>query len=731
MLISMKKNKRITAKSVIASILIVALLFNVVSPVYARDGNVGDGNTWTAMAMGAFNGATASSTVGWTQWAVGLFVQVAVDYADLYYFMHNYSDYGRSVISLNIGGAHINITRGQMVRMVASAAASTVAGFATGSGISVGTVVNNLTNSFTRMMISSVVSQILVKKFGLDPNLASIATTLITNYISAHWNFITSIIPQAGTMLDELIDPQDQQLKHTKGFLKKLKAGSDEESKKGEGKSTDEGSDKTFTKEELDSGIKLTEITIANLKKQQAQLSREWWHLPAARQRNEAKSKELGIEINNQESLLSGLRQLQSEVENNSDVRNSPNWAPLKSAQDSIVGGLRSAMDKRSDPVAKAIKKGVDGVVIKGLTIADPSLPKKIEESKPKPITIESKSNVNADAKDTAASSRTVSGTLEAIKAGQEASDTAPERIAPYGSSGVSTGEKGKDAKASLRSGDSSTSLTIRGRDNPLIDNTAEGVSGEANSPVEVNGEALHLHNYRYNDNDQLNIEAGDNNGTLTESARDGIAAGLRGESNLQQIEYEMPLSLKLKNSFEDTGEQGKDTGVSSRPASVVTETANAGQKPVEGIAYENNSEVFIKPHTDYYVIDLPGQGRITSQSREELQQRVVDWEKTQPSADVRTGPLITDVQGYSWDVTINGKTNIIPETTAKQYISISAGGDKAKARDFLNNYIKTSTWTPVVTSESTMNHTETNNPPNDSISTKSAQAGIEAGLRR
>ncbi|MFA5286844.1 MAG: hypothetical protein WC394_01050, partial [Candidatus Omnitrophota bacterium] len=102
-------------KSVIVSILVLALLFNVVSPAFAREGNYGDGNSFTGMLLGAYNGASALSTGSWT----GMLVDVAVEYADLYYFCNNYSDYGKSLISFDIGGTQINISRGQMVRMVA------------------------------------------------------------------------------------------------------------------------------------------------------------------------------------------------------------------------------------------------------------------------------------------------------------------------------------------------------------------------------------------------------------------------------------------------------------------------------------------------------------------------------------------------------------------------------------------------------------------------------------
>jgi hypothetical protein len=422
----MKKNKRITAKSVIASILVVALLFNLVSPAYAREGNVGEGNGWTAMALGAFNGATASSTIGWTQWAVGLFVQVAVGYADLYYFTNHYSDYGRALISLNIGGTHINISRGQMVNMVASVAAGTVAGVATGGGISLGSVVNDLTNSFTRTVIGSVVTQILVKKFGLDPNLANIASQIVTSYVSAHWDLITRIVPQAGTMLDELIDPNDKQQEYTRGFLKKLREGStkageeseskDKESDKSGDKSTKEGSN-TFTREELASGIALTEGTINNLKKQQEQLSKEWWHLSSARK--EERKEELQKQIDNQEIFLGGLYALAADVENNKETRESPPGAPIKSVQDGLADGvavgLRSMIDENSDPVAKVIKKGVDGFVTKALTVVVPSLPERMKGKEPVPIELKRSVNAGEKGKDTGGVSLRVGQTIKPI----------------------------------------------------------------------------------------------------------------------------------------------------------------------------------------------------------------------------------------------------------------------------------------------------------------------------
>ena len=374
----MKKTKRITVKSIIALILVVALLFNVVTPVYAREGNTGSGNTWSAMLLGAYNGATASSTIGWTQWAMNLFVQVAVDYADLVYYVNHYSDYGKSVISLNIGGTHISISRGQMVRMVASAAASTVAGAATGSGLSVGTVVNNLTNSFVRTAISSIVYQLLVKKFGLDPALASLASSVVTSFVSDHWNFITTLIPQAGTLLDELIDPEDKQLEITRKALDKLKKGVVKEIM-GE-KDSPKEEDSEFTREEVNSLINLSNNTIQRINKRLNQLKKEWWHIST--NRVEAEKTSLEQELGEQVAFRDNLVKLAKEIEN----RDIPYGVPLKSVEGSIMAGMiRESID---DPLAVGIERGLRKFSINVATKIDPSLPEKIEQSKVAPVTL-------------------------------------------------------------------------------------------------------------------------------------------------------------------------------------------------------------------------------------------------------------------------------------------------------------------------------------------------------
>jgi len=380
----MKKTKSITAKSIIALILVVALLFNVVTPVYAREGNTGSGNTWSAMLLGAYNGAAVSIPSTWSMWAAQLFGQVAMDYADLYYYVNHYSDYGRSVISLNIGGTHINITRGQMVKMVASAAASTVSGYATGQGISVGTAVNNLYNSFTRLVISSAVFQLLVKKFGLDPNLATLASSVITNYVSDHWDLVKRILPQAGTILDELVDPEDKQQEHAQEFLKKLKKGLSN-------KATKEDKSTTFTKEEMDAGKVLKEKAKNNLEREKEQLNKEWWHIPSARDK---RLERIDQEIAALDNFIRELGALAEEINNNPETKDVPYGAPIESARDSLTDGLRSMMDAQKDPVADKLKNGVDKLVGKIGSIIDPSFPEKIEKLRPvTPAAVELKRN--------------------------------------------------------------------------------------------------------------------------------------------------------------------------------------------------------------------------------------------------------------------------------------------------------------------------------------------------
>lgn len=179
--IPIKKSWKRKAKSAIALVLVVALIFAYIPPAYAREGNTGKSSTFTAMLLGAVNGAMASANFSVT----GIAVQIAVGLVDLMYYYNDYSNYNRAVFSINIGGTHINITRSQLVSMVASIAASTVAGAANGQSGS--SLLNSAVETVAETMVTTVITQILIKKCGWDPYLAQIVSALVGRAMSSFW----------------------------------------------------------------------------------------------------------------------------------------------------------------------------------------------------------------------------------------------------------------------------------------------------------------------------------------------------------------------------------------------------------------------------------------------------------------------------------------------------------------------------------------------------------------
>ena len=122
-------------KRLIALVLVTAFVFSTLTPVYARPGNYGNSSSFSQTISGAYSGAQASSTETWGNLAISMATTVAIEAADMWYYNNYYSDYGKSLISFNIGGTRVDISRGQMFRMVASVAAQACAGLASGEGI--------------------------------------------------------------------------------------------------------------------------------------------------------------------------------------------------------------------------------------------------------------------------------------------------------------------------------------------------------------------------------------------------------------------------------------------------------------------------------------------------------------------------------------------------------------------------------------------------------------------
>ena len=183
-MIKSNSKKRVgLAKRLIALVLSFALVFTTLAPAYAREGNYGNSSAFNQMISGAYSGATASSSQGWGDLAINMATSTAVEIADMWYYTNYYSDYGKSVMSFDVGGTRVDISRGQMFRMVASVAVQTVAGLATGNGISVGQIAESLVREFVTLVITEIIRDILVRKFGMDPTLAGLISSVAGKFI--------------------------------------------------------------------------------------------------------------------------------------------------------------------------------------------------------------------------------------------------------------------------------------------------------------------------------------------------------------------------------------------------------------------------------------------------------------------------------------------------------------------------------------------------------------------
>jgi hypothetical protein len=192
-----------------------------------------------------YSGAQGSSTQGWGDWAIGIGTTVAVETADLWYYNNYYNEYGKALIRFNVGGTEVDISRGQMVRMVASVAASTVAGVASGQYSANGGIVQNAINEaqkqFIELLITETIRDVLVRKYGLNSALAGLISSLAGKFVTDNWYFVTWIMPEIGTLISETIEELGSSSEEKKS--EEASSGQQEEKsgEESEGKSDQEG----------------------------------------------------------------------------------------------------------------------------------------------------------------------------------------------------------------------------------------------------------------------------------------------------------------------------------------------------------------------------------------------------------------------------------------------------------------------------------------------------------
>jgi hypothetical protein len=188
------KKYHLTFKRLIASILIVAFTLAAIAPAYAgsRSGNFGDSSSFSQTVSGAYTGAQASSTQSWLGWdglLVSMGKSIVIEAVNLWYYVNYYNDYGKSLISFEVGGTTVDISRGQMVRMVASVAVNAMVGLASGGYNNVSSwaqeVANDMVNQFVYLLIQEAIRDILVRKFGMDPNFAGIISGILSQMLTS------------------------------------------------------------------------------------------------------------------------------------------------------------------------------------------------------------------------------------------------------------------------------------------------------------------------------------------------------------------------------------------------------------------------------------------------------------------------------------------------------------------------------------------------------------------
>jgi hypothetical protein len=363
------KNK---TKQAIAAVLVVVFLFYNVAPAYARPGNYGDANSFEQTLSGAWSGLTASSSSSWGDYLTNLAVTTAVDLVDLWYYTNYYNEYGKTLISFEIGGTTVDISRGQMVRMVASVAASTVSGVATGKGVSLGSVINSVQKEFVTLLMQEIIRDILVRKCGLSSVMAGLISSIAIKFISDNWgDSVFLFLSRLGTLIDEYIDGDNpyMQQKATaaamRGFYKKvgLVRGGEKEEAGAKSVST--------TKGEIKAGINLLKSSNDRARKQISQLNKERWHRPLSK---EAKIRELQNGIDNNDRAIAGLEDIYDQLTENSNV-------PVPVVLDAMSRGVINQVkaNNAGDPLGRAIKGGVNKAFFGVVDTVAPGTSKEIE----------------------------------------------------------------------------------------------------------------------------------------------------------------------------------------------------------------------------------------------------------------------------------------------------------------------------------------------------------------
>jgi len=394
------KIKKGMIKRLITLALVATLIFSTLTPVYARPGNYGESSAFMQMITGAYSGAQASSSQGWGDLAKSMAIYTAVELADQWYYQNYYNTYGKSIISFNIGGTRIDISRGQMFRMVASVAASTVAGIASGEkgydsgGNIMASVINNLQREFITLLITETIRDLLVRKFGMSQDLAGLISELAEKFVTDNWDTIAQVPGmQMGTYLNEGAEELKQEKTKegqtaegsegaTEESVQQDEEGASSEAVNNEDNLTAAGAGKVlkklnknggkvpqstdrYTQKDIKQGKKLSERALKNAKDRLKHYEAGWHPFKKARERNIA---ELKTEIQGLETLLGAYNKLEGMVNEN------PDGVSLASGDvgNGIREGLAQNKKATTDPVARAIKKGVDGAFLGVLGMVSP-----------------------------------------------------------------------------------------------------------------------------------------------------------------------------------------------------------------------------------------------------------------------------------------------------------------------------------------------------------------------
>lgn len=428
----LNKKRKTVAQRLMALVLIVALVLSTFAPVYARSGNFGNASAFEQMISGMYSGAQGSSTQSWGDFAIDIAITVAVEVADMWYYTHYYSEYGKSLISFDIGGTRIDISRGQMFRMVASVAASTVAGAVSGRGISVGTIIERVVTEFAQLVIQETIRDLLVRKFGMSPTMAGLISSLASKFISDNFMQYTRLMPERE---EELPAPAASSEPKKKRVSKEAsgkgeEVGSEETAESGERESGSSSSEvfyssttgqrvigqklrgKTLsevidgkidpkgkqlqysrafvgklkagvsnlvhggkerevevTANELAGGIRTSDQIIANDVKYREKLINEQKSGKRSAKNYERLMGEINARIEQQSNFNGILRELYKKVSANSEVRDG---APALVTVNSVIAGLVESVKPRRDPVATGLRNAVNRTFVAGMGVVSP-----------------------------------------------------------------------------------------------------------------------------------------------------------------------------------------------------------------------------------------------------------------------------------------------------------------------------------------------------------------------